>query len=192
MALAAPETQWAVLATEPESFLAGPLAGLPVLAAVSAAARRRAGAVAGRKTAAAAPALQRSDLTGLDPGTQRSRLVEFLSAEIGRAVGVDPSTLDPDRSTDQLGIDSLVVVELRNRIKASLQVEIPASFFFEFPPIGAIAERLRESLEAGAPVEAGEAPGEGAAATPTSAEVDEMSGEDVDALLAQLLSEGQG
>jgi hypothetical protein len=45
-----------------------------------------------------------------------------------------------------MGMDSLMALELRTRLQASLELEIPATVAFEFPTIEAIAGFLGDKL----------------------------------------------
>jgi acyl carrier protein len=49
---------------------------------------------------------------------------------------------DPQRGFIELGVDSLMAVTLRDRLQASLGVELPVTFIFDHPTIEALAEHL--------------------------------------------------
>ncbi|MAN46411.1 MAG: type I polyketide synthase [Alphaproteobacteria bacterium] len=59
------------------------------------------------------------------PADQRPELLEgFLRIHVGRALGYAPSSLDPDMPISDLGFDSLMAVQVRNAITASLKIDI--------------------------------------------------------------------
>jgi acyl carrier protein len=84
---------------------------------------------------------------------QASRRVElltrFVEDRIFKALGLDPSR-PPDRSRplQELGLDSLLAVELRNLIGNDLGLprRLPATFLFDYPSIDAIANYLAGEL----------------------------------------------
>ena len=63
---------------------------------------------------------------------QRSAiLIDHLRKVIGRALGCAPADVDPDRSFDDLGVDSLMAVESKLALEEDLGVEIPIAFFLK-------------------------------------------------------------
>jgi acyl carrier protein len=66
-------------------------------------------------------------------------------------MGLDPaSTVDPDRPLRELGLDSLMAVELRNALAAGLGRSLPATLLFDYPSLDAIANHVIRTL-GGAP-----------------------------------------
>ena len=57
-------------------------------------------------------------------------------------LGVKPHAIDPQCSLTELGLDSLMGVELRNRLQAALGVRLSAGLFWKYPTVAAIAEQL--------------------------------------------------
>lgn len=77
----------------------------------------------------------------------RRRLTERLAEEVSSVLGVDPSDLATDQPVYRLGVDSLMSIELRNRLQARLGVEVPMAQFLAGPSIEQIASMLLESRE---------------------------------------------
>ena len=68
-----------------------------------------------------------------------------------RVLGTSPSTLDPERPLNELGLDSLMGIELVNRIEAELGVPFPTEKIVGGPSIRMLARILAESLEDSTP-----------------------------------------
>jgi phthiocerol/phenolphthiocerol synthesis type-I polyketide synthase D len=77
----------------------------------------------------------------------RSLLVGHVRDEVVRVLRLAPSVVvDLRRGLFDMGLDSLMALELRSRLQASLACEIPATLVFERPSIEAIAGHLAERL----------------------------------------------
>lgn len=77
---------------------------------------------------------------------RKPALVSRLQHEIAIAVGaVDPHSVDPDASLFDLGVDSLLVLELRRKLSLALGRALPATMAIDHPSINAIASFLLEA-----------------------------------------------
>jgi phthiocerol/phenolphthiocerol synthesis type-I polyketide synthase C len=87
----------------------------------------------------------RAELDASDAGERPGRLAAAIADEI-RAVLRSTEPIDPDRPMESLGLDSLMALELRNRLEASLGTTLPAALVWAYPTItdlaGALCERL--------------------------------------------------
>src|SRR5262249_9056178 len=110
-----------------------------------------------RETATQAPAgdlLAR--LRQAPPAEVPDLLAGYLQRQTARVLGLDPGRL-PERSTGftDLGMDSLMAVELRNRLQADLgaRVQLPSTLIFDHPNIGALTGYLSSELSLAEPGE---------------------------------------
>jgi NADPH:quinone reductase-like Zn-dependent oxidoreductase/acyl carrier protein len=83
---------------------------------------------------------------GQAPAEQRRLVAErHISEQVARVIGMDRSrAIDPDQPLSEMGLDSLMAVELRNRLGTTLGVErsLPATLVFDYPTIASIAQYL--------------------------------------------------
>ncbi|WP_437608159.1 SDR family NAD(P)-dependent oxidoreductase [Sorangium sp. So ce834] len=95
--------------------------------------------------ASAAPLAQR--LAGLAPKERERAMNDVVRPEIGVVLGLPPSRhLDGDRPLKELGLDSLMAVELRNRLAAIVGTRLPATLLFDYPTPTALARFLATAL----------------------------------------------
>ncbi|MGV9553950.1 beta-ketoacyl synthase N-terminal-like domain-containing protein, partial [Streptomyces ardesiacus] len=88
-------------------------------------------------------------LAGLAPVVRSARLLELVAGHTAAITGraADPDTRRPFKA---LGFDSLMTVELRNRLAATLGIELPSTLVFDYPSPADLAARL-DTLIAGPP-----------------------------------------
>ncbi|WP_394846906.1 amino acid adenylation domain-containing protein [Pendulispora brunnea] len=100
--------------------------------------------------ASAQPASQLRDRLASLPETERlSALTELVQREVTAVLGA-PSLVASSKQLQELGLDSLMAVDLRNRLAKATQITLPASLAFDHPTPDAIAGHLLASLFSGA------------------------------------------
>jgi acyl transferase domain-containing protein len=77
------------------------------------------------------PSLTSALLTNLDTIQRQQKLAQYLSNQIARVLGHTSLKLDAHQLLNRLGIDSLMSVELKNRIGSDLNVVIPVTTFLQ-------------------------------------------------------------
>src|SRR5690606_23969185 len=81
------------------------------------------------------------------PANERERvLVEFVGAEASAVLGL-PGGVAGERPLQELGLDSLMAVELRNRLQKRADLRLPATLLFDYPTIKALAGLLLRELK---------------------------------------------
>jgi acyl transferase domain-containing protein/NAD(P)-dependent dehydrogenase (short-subunit alcohol dehydrogenase family)/acyl carrier protein len=77
------------------------------------------------------------------PAERRHVLATFLRGQVKTALGIDAAVeLDERRPLKELGLDSLMAVELRNALAAALGKPLPATLLFDFPTLSALGDHL--------------------------------------------------
>jgi acyl carrier protein len=131
----------------------------------------RAGAPSGDVSSGATPA-SRDLLRALERAAPEARLslVEArLRGEIAAVARLEPDRIASDAPFRQLGLDSLLLMEVRNRLERDLELRLPAAAFFSHPSIAAMAAHLLAKLSpaiGAAPLRSAPAPTEEPVAEP--------------------------
>ncbi len=89
----------------------------------------------------------RDRLAGLDPQECRAALLEIVKEETAATLGHADAAAVPERAFTELGFDSLMSVELRNRLVLGLDVRLPPTLLFDHPTPAALADRLAAELD---------------------------------------------
>jgi acyl carrier protein len=81
------------------------------------------------------------------PGRERDVIVEEVRARACKVLGLAPEhPIDPDRPLSDLGLDSLMAIELRNALSAAAGKTLPSTLVFNYPSTGAMAGYLAAEL----------------------------------------------
>lgn len=92
------------------------------------------------------------------PGRRSQLIMDTLQQETRRCLGLDArQALDTRQPLTELGLDSLMAVELRNVISQTVQVPLPATLLFNYPSLEELVNHLVNDVLAsrwsqGAPV----------------------------------------
>nr|BAA76543.1 polyketide synthase [Micromonospora griseorubida] len=89
----------------------------------------------------------RAQLAELDDGTRGEHLLDLVRRQVAEVLGHDRAdVVDPKRPFQDLGFDSLLAVELRNRLQAATGLPLPATLGFDHPTPQTVVDHLAESL----------------------------------------------
>ena len=133
-----------------------------------------------------------AELAALLPDEQHEMLVAYVRDVVSAVLRLDPAR-PPDRRHRlmDLGIDSLMAVELRNRLGVGLGMTktLPATLMFDHPTIEAIAKYLAREVLTVETVQPERQPESKPIEQPVASQEDvaQMSDEEVEALLLQRL-----
>ncbi|MEP1079780.1 thioester reductase domain-containing protein [Leptolyngbya sp. PL-A3] len=104
-------------------------------------------------TAAIAPTnhefLQR--LQTAQPAERQPLLLSYLQQQAAHVLRLPVAEIDPGRSLHEMGLDSLMAVELTTLIRSELQVELPIRALMEDPSLDTLVALITEQLTPGSP-----------------------------------------
>jgi acyl carrier protein len=134
--------------------------------------------------AAAGPSVLES-LQAMSPVRARAALRDWISRDAARVLGLESAgQIDETRPLNEMGLDSLMAVELRNTLGSRFERTFPATLLFNYPTVVELVEFvsgdvLGASSEVATPVDA-----------PTDegiSELDDLSEDELATLLAERL-----
>ena len=88
--------------------------------------------------------LQQLSTTALSD--RQKLLVDGIRSQIARIMGLDATDIGTKVGFADLGMDSLMAVELRNYLQNILERSIPASLVFDYPNVEALAEHFIKEI----------------------------------------------
>jgi acyl carrier protein len=133
----------------------------------------------------------RETLLAVEAGWRRRALLErHLQEQIAQVLRLDAARIDLQAPLANFGFDSLMALELRNRLEISLGLTLSATLVWSHPTIQAMTPYLAEKMQV--PLEAAEQPAPadappGVEPARGAAELDDLSADEMAALLAQEL-----
>ncbi|NVJ10209.1 SDR family NAD(P)-dependent oxidoreductase [Myxococcus sp. AM001] len=81
-------------------------------------------------------------------GRRRIVLQEFVRGEASRVLGAEPSALTPGQGFFQMGMNSLMSVELKNHLERSLRHKLPSTLAFDYPTVAELTDYLSKEVPA--------------------------------------------
>lgn len=128
------------------------------------------------------------------PDERKDLLLDFVRSHVIGVLRLDPNE-PPFRKARlmDLGVDSLMAVELRGRLTNGLKLEhkLPATIIFDYPTIEAITDYLLSEVLIFDQPPAAPAPAEPVEANPASVNIEALSDNEVEAMLLKKLKKLQ-
>jgi phthiocerol/phenolphthiocerol synthesis type-I polyketide synthase D len=152
------------------------------------------------------PGDKRDALLAAEPAARHQLLRSYLSEQVARVLGLSVSKLDVEQPLSNLGLDSLMAVELKNRIAVDLDVNVPMVKFLQGPSVAQAATQILDQLTAELSTSSGLSPivaqrheefkkkeeyKNGDANGQLLAKLDQLSDEEVNSLLTDMLEKAE-
>jgi len=85
----------------------------------------------------------------LTEGERREQLTLFLRTQLAQVLGFkSPERITLRHRLFDLGLDSLMAMELKNRLERSLELSIPPTLMFDYPTVEALVDHLAQQVHA--------------------------------------------
>jgi acyl carrier protein len=112
-----------------------------------------------------APGAVRAMLLSATPEDRHRLVEEFIQTELANVLQLDRDALPLDQPLSTVGLDSLMALELKNKVEVALVINLPIVSLIQGPSITQLATELTARLEAShaAELETGVAPTSGGA-----------------------------
>ncbi len=130
----------------------------------------------------------RSRISQADNVPARLAIVEtHIREQVGAVLGMAAKRVDVNKPLQAMGLDSLMTLELRNRLERSMAMKLPATLVFNYPSVSALTRHLAEELHVENGMETLTSPSE-SPATEAMDEFEDMTQAEIEALLADELA----
>jgi acyl carrier protein len=90
--------------------------------------------------------LIREQWHNVSPAEQEQKLITYLQSTVAYVLGLNAQQMDNTQPLNSLGLDSLMTVELKNRLQADLGVDIPIAQFIEGITISDLVKIIQPQL----------------------------------------------
>jgi len=152
---------------------------------------RESGQGAGAAKPATPPSELLQQLQEAAPSERRALLLSHVRNQATRVLGIDTSTpLDARQPLNEVGLDSLMAIELRNALGIAAGRTLPATLLFDYPTVESLTDYLAKEVFSSEFLKTSRPPARIADDEPVgiSAKLDELSGEEMAELLTQKLA----
>nr|AYM54554.1 short-chain dehydrogenase/reductase SDR [Racemicystis crocea] len=86
-------------------------------------------------------------LSALDPSARAAEVESAVRADVARVMSLPVHEVPEGRPLRELGLDSLMAVELRNALSARMGKPLPATLVFDYPTVSALSRHLLEKVQ---------------------------------------------
>ncbi|MEM7315947.1 MAG: beta-ketoacyl reductase, partial [Planctomycetota bacterium] len=77
---------------------------------------------------------------------RNEKLSEFFAGQLARIMGMELEDIEVATPLNAMGLDSLMAIELKNKIESQLQMSLPMAVFMNEPSVATIAEYVAENF----------------------------------------------
>ena len=133
------------------------------------------------------PALVIDELTTATGASRRSIVLEFVAEQVASTLDLaNQDDIDLDRPLREMGLDSLMAVDLRNKLSAGIggKLNLPATMVFDHPTVAALADGLLGRLAAMLPEDNEPDSADKGADAPDIENLEDLSEDEIEALFA--------
>ncbi|XXT16878.1 SDR family NAD(P)-dependent oxidoreductase [Sorangium sp. So ce429] len=88
----------------------------------------------------------RAALDGAAPGERPALIERFVREQVARVLRLDPASIERHAPLSGLGLDSLMGLELRNRLEAGLGLALPPTLLWTYPHVAGLSAHLAGKL----------------------------------------------
>jgi NADPH:quinone reductase-like Zn-dependent oxidoreductase/SAM-dependent methyltransferase/acyl carrier protein len=121
---------------------------------------------------------------------EREAIVQtYIREQVARVLGASAAKLDIDRPLNELGLDSLMSVELKNRVEGDVALSLPTSALMQSPTINSLSAAMLNQLTTLASTPSASPLTQRGTAEQLLTEVDHLSEQEVDVLLHEMVGE---
>jgi len=119
---------------------------------------------------------------------REERLEPYLRDRVAQVLRLAPARVALQQPIREQGLDSLMTLELRNRLEADLGIRLSATVLWNYPTVAALARHLAGELEASGARGGADAPPEGASGAESTGFVVELPEGEIQSLLDRELA----
>jgi acyl transferase domain-containing protein/acyl carrier protein len=87
-----------------------------------------------------------AELTAAEPSERRRLVTAFITDQAATILGLDPTSIDPDRQLKDAGLDSLMALELRTRMEKGTSIRVPTKTLWTHGSLTQLATHILDQL----------------------------------------------
>jgi phthiocerol/phenolphthiocerol synthesis type-I polyketide synthase C len=122
--------------------------------------KEKAQPAAAKSAREAGPRLSLQELLGAPADRRHAILLEYVQKSLARVMALDAPELDPEESLANLGLDSLMALELQHSLEESFATKLPLELLMGMPSLSEFVSRLLEILLQSSSASSPDAPAE--------------------------------
>jgi acyl carrier protein len=113
--------------------------------------RERARLAEGKTASKSGPRLSAQELLAASPDRRHALLLDYVQRSLAQVMALDAPELDPEESLSNLGLDSLMALELQHSLEESLGAKLPIELLMGMPTLKKFVTRVLEIVVSAAP-----------------------------------------